>query len=34
MANDTAGFDDLLLSRRGLIRSVISDAMLESGRRG
>jgi phage-related minor tail protein len=33
-ANDTAGFDDLLLSRRGLIRSVISDAMLESGRRG
>jgi hypothetical protein len=34
VANDTAGFDDLLLSRRGLIRSVISDAMLESGRRG
>ncbi len=34
MANDTSGFDDLLLSRRGLIRSVISDAMLESGRRG
>jgi tape measure domain-containing protein len=34
MANDTAGFDDLLLSRKGLIRSVISDAMLESGRRG
>lgn len=34
VANDTSGFDDLLLSRRGLIRSVISDAMLESGRRG
>ena len=33
-ANDTSGFDDLLMSRRGLIRSVISDAMLESGRRG
>lgn len=33
-ANDTSGFDDLLLSRKGLIRSVISDAMLESGRRG
>lgn len=33
-ANDTAGFDDLLMSRKGLIRSVISDAMLESGRRG
>lgn len=34
VANDTAGFDDLLMSRRGLIRSVISDAMIESGRRG
>lgn len=34
MANDTSGFDDLLMSRKGLIRSVISDAMLESGRRG
>jgi SLT domain-containing protein len=33
-ANDTSGFDDLLMSRKGLIRSVISDAMLESGRRG
>jgi tape measure domain-containing protein len=34
VANDTSGFDDLLMSRKGLIRSVLSDAMLESGRRG
>ena len=34
VANDTAGFDDLLLARKGLIRQVINDAMLESGRRG
>lgn len=34
VANDTAGFDDLLLARKGLIRQVINDAMLESGRKG
>ena len=33
VANDTAGFDQLLTSRRGLITSIISDAQLERGRR-
>ena len=33
VANDTTGFDQLLASRRGLIQQVISDAMLEKGRR-
>lgn len=32
-ANDTTGFDQLLYSRRGIIQQVISDAMLEKGRR-
>jgi tape measure domain-containing protein len=33
IANDTAGFDQLLSSRRGLITQIISDAQLERGRR-
>jgi hypothetical protein len=33
-AVDTAGFDELLISRRGLITQVISDAMVEKGQRG
>ena len=33
VANDTAGFDELLTSRQGLIRTIISDAMLERGNR-
>jgi hypothetical protein len=33
IANDTAGFDQLLTSRRGLITQIISDAQLERGRR-
>jgi hypothetical protein len=33
-AVDTAGFDELLISRRGLITQVISDAMTEKGQRG
>jgi len=32
-ANDTVGFDQLLASRRGVITQIISDAMLERGRR-
>jgi hypothetical protein len=32
-ANDTAGFDELITSRRQLITSIIADAQLESGRR-
>jgi tape measure domain-containing protein len=32
-ANDTAGFDQLLTSRRGLITTIIADAQLERGRR-
>lgn len=32
-ANDTTGFDQLLISRRGLIQQVIADAMVEKGRR-
>lgn len=32
-ANDTQGFDQLLASRRGVITQIISDAMLEKGRR-
>ena len=32
-ANDTAGFDELITSRRQLISSIIADAQLESGRR-
>jgi tape measure domain-containing protein len=33
VANDTTGFDQLLNSRRGMIQQIISDAMLEKGRR-
>ena len=33
-ANDTAGFDELLIKRKGMIRQVINDALLESGQRG
>lgn len=33
-AVDTAGFDDLLINRRGVITSIINDAMLEKGQRG
>ena len=33
VANDTAGFDQLLSSRRGIITQIISDAMLERGQR-
>jgi tape measure domain-containing protein len=32
-ANDTQGFDDLLIKRRGLITQVIRDAQLERGQR-
>jgi SLT domain-containing protein len=32
-AVDTAGFDQLLTSRKGLITQIISDAQLERGRR-
>ena len=32
-ANDTTGFDQLLASRKGVIQQIISDAMLEKGRR-
>lgn len=32
-ANDTTGFDQLLASRKGIIQQIISDAMLEKGRR-
>lgn len=32
-ANDTTGFDQLLASRRGVIQQIISDAMLEKGKR-
>lgn len=33
VANDTTGFDQLLASRKGVIQQIISDAMLEKGRR-
>jgi tape measure domain-containing protein len=33
VANDTTGFDQLLASRKGIIQQIISDAMLEKGRR-
>ena len=33
VANDTAGFDELLTSRRGMIQQIVSDAMLERGQR-
>lgn len=33
IANDTTGFDELLSSRQGLIKQIISDAMLERGQR-
>lgn len=33
VANDTAGFDQLLTSRKGVIQQIISDAMLERGQR-
>ena len=32
-ANDTAGFDDLLLSRRGQIVGIINEALNDQGRR-
>ena len=32
-ANDTAGFDQLLASRKGMITQIINDAVLEKGRR-
>lgn len=33
VANDTNGFDSLLNSRKGMIKQLISDAMLEKGQR-
>lgn len=33
VANDTTGFDQLLASRKGVIQQIISDAMLEKGKR-
>lgn len=33
VANDTTGFDELLSSRKGIIQTIISDAMLEKGQR-
>jgi len=33
VANDTAGFDQLLSSRKGVIQQIISDAMLDRGHR-
>lgn len=33
VANDTTGFDSLLNSRKGMIKQLISDAMLEKGQR-
>jgi tape measure domain-containing protein len=33
VANDTTGFDELLSSRQGMIKQIISDAMLERGQR-
>ncbi len=33
IANDTQGFDQLLTSRQGVIKQIISDAMLERGQR-
>jgi hypothetical protein len=33
VANDTEGFDQLLTSRQGVIKQIISDAMLERGSR-
>ena len=33
IANDTTGFDQLLTSRKGVIQQIISDAMLEKGKR-
>ena len=34
VANDAAGFDDLLVQRRGMITQMVSDAMAERGQRG
>jgi phage-related minor tail protein len=33
VANDTTGFDELLQQRSGVIKQIISDAMLERGQR-
>lgn len=33
VANDTTGFDNLLNSRKGMIKQLISDAMLDKGQR-
>lgn len=33
VANDTQGFDDLLIQREGMIKQMISDAMLDRGQR-
>lgn len=33
VANDTTGFDTLLAARKGMIKQMISDAMLEKGQR-
>jgi protein-tyrosine-phosphatase len=33
-AVDTAGFDNLLVTRRGVIQQIVSDAMTERGQRG
>jgi hypothetical protein len=33
IANDTKGFDQLLMQRKGMITKIISDAQLEKGRR-
>jgi len=33
VANDSQGFDDLLLQRQGMIKQLISDAMIERGQR-
>lgn len=33
VANDTTGFDTLLATRKGMIKQMISDAMLEKGQR-
>ena len=33
VANDSQGFDDLLIQRQGMIKQMISDAMIERGQR-
>jgi hypothetical protein len=33
VANDTTGFDTLLNTRKGMIKQMISDAMLDKGQR-